>query len=86
MKRKPPGSLEKSRPSWGKIPKLGSSSSSPSAHIRVRGQALLPSSEVPSAPSSRPRLGSAAKAADSSGKAVGPSLEVVPITVWSPPA
>ena len=76
----------KGRPSWGKVPKLGSSSSSPSAHIRVLGQVMPPSSEVPRAPSSQPRSGSAAKAKDSSGRAAKPPLEVMPITVWSPPA
>ena len=72
-------------PSWGKVPKLGSSSSSPSAHVRVRGQAMPPSSEVPRAPSSQPRSGSATKARDSSGRAAEPLLEVIPITIWSPP-
>ena len=33
VKRKTLDSPEKGRPSWGKIPKLGSSSSSPSAHV-----------------------------------------------------
>ena len=49
------------------------------------GQVLPPSSEVPRAPSSQPRSGSAAKARDSSGRAAEPPLEVMPITVWSPP-
>ena len=43
-----------------------------------------PSSQPQSAPSSQPRSGSAAKAKDSSGRAVEPLLEVMPITVWSP--
>ena len=47
VKRKTLDSHEKDRPSWGKVPKLGSSSSSPSAHVRVQGQVLQPSSEVP---------------------------------------
>ena len=47
---------------------------------------MPPSSEVPKAPSSQPRSGSAAKARDSSRRAVEPPLEVMPITVWSPPA
>ena len=75
----------KGGPSWGKVPKLGSSSSSPSSHVRVRGQVMPPSSEVPRAPSSQPHSGSAAKARDSSGRAVKPPLEILPITVWSPP-
>ena len=45
---------------------------------------LLPSADVPKAPSSQPRSGSAAKAKDSSGRAAEPPLEVMPITVWSP--
>ena len=46
---------------------------------------LPPQSEAPRAPSSQPRSGSAAKARDSSGRAAEPPLEVMPITVWSPP-
>ena len=41
--------------------------------------------EVPRAPSSQPRSASAAKAKDSSGRAAKPPLEVMPISVWSPP-
>ena len=78
-------SLEKGRPAWGKVPRLGTSSSSPSTHVRVQGQALPPPVEVPRAPSSQLRSGSAAKAKDSSGRAAEPPLEVMPITVWSPP-
>ena len=85
VNRKTLDSLEKGRPSWGKVPKLGTSSSSPSAHVRVLGQVLPPPSEVPRAPSSQPRSGSAAKVRDSSGRAAKPLLEVMPITVWSPP-
>ena len=47
---------------------------------------LLPPAEVPKALSSQPRTGSAAKAKDSSGRAAEHPLEVMPITVWSPPA
>ena len=43
----------------------------------------LPSAEVPKAPS--PQLHSAAKVKDSSGRAVEPPLEAMPISVWSPP-
>ena len=42
--------------------------------------------EVPRAPSSQPRSASAAKAKESSGRATEPLLEVMPISVWSPPA
>ena len=45
---------------------------------------LPPPAEVPKAPSSQPRSGSAAKAKDSSGRAAEHPLEVMPITVWSP--
>ena len=50
------------------------------------GQVLPPPAEVPRAPSSQPRSSSAAKVKDSSGRAAEPPLEVMPITVWSPPA
>ena len=86
VKRKTLDSHEKGRPSWVKVPKLGTSSSSPSTHVRVLGKALPPPAEVLRAPSLQPRSGSAAKAKDSSGRAVEPLLEVMPITVWSPPA
>ena len=86
VKRKNLDSLVKGGPSWGKVPKLGSSSSSPSAHVRVRGQVMPPSSEVLRAPSLQPRSVSAAKARDSSGRAAEPPLEVMSIIVWSPPA
>ena len=46
---------------------------------------LPPPVEVPRAPSSQLRSGSVAKAKDSSGRATEPPLEVMPITVWSPP-
>ena len=62
------------------------SSSSPSSHVRVQGKVLPPLAEVPRAPSSQLRSGSAVKAKDSSGRAAEPSLAVMPITVWSPPA
>ena len=86
VKRKTLDSPAKGRPSWGKVPKLGKSSSSPSTHARVLGQALPPPAEVPRAPNSQLRSGSTAKAKDSSGKAAEPPLEAMPITVWSPPA
>ena len=85
MKRKSQDSLEKSHPAWGKAPRLGASSSSPSAHVQVQGQALPSLAEVPRAPSSQPCSASAAKAKDSSGRATEPPLEVMSISVWSPP-
>ena len=81
VKRKTPDSLEKGRPAWGKVPRLGTSSSSPSTHARVQGQVSLPPAEVPKAPSSQLRSGSAAKAKYSLGKTAKPPLEVMPITV-----
>ena len=86
VKRKTSDSLEKGRPAWGKVPRLGTSSLSSSTHTRVQGQVFLPPTEVPKAPSSQLRSGSVAKEKDSSGKAVAPLLEVMPITFWSPPA
>ena len=47
---------------------------------------LSPPAEVPRAPDSQLRSGSVSKAKDSSGRATEPPLEVMPITVWSPPA
>ena len=86
VKRKTPDSLEKGFPAWGKVPRLGTSLSSPSTHARVQGQVSLPPAKVPKAPRSQLCSGSAAKAKDSSRKAVEPPFEVMPIKVWSPPA
>ena len=85
VKRKTLDSPEKGHSAWGKVPRLGTSSSSPSTHVRMQGQALQPSVEVPRAPSSQLRYDSIAKAKDSSGRVSEPPLEVMPITVWSPP-
>ena len=52
LKRKTSDSVEKDRPAWGKVPKLGASSSSPSNHIRVPERVLSPPGEVPKALSS----------------------------------
>ena len=86
VKRKTSNYLEKVRSAWGKVLRLGTSSSSPSTHARVQGQVSQPPTVVPKAPSSQLCSGSAAKAKDSSGKAAEPPSEVMPITVWSPPA
>ena len=64
VKRKTLDSLKKGRPAWGKVSRLGTSSSAPSTHVRVQGQVLPPPAEVPGAPSSQLRSGSAAKAKD----------------------
>ena len=86
VKRKTPESLEKGRPAYGKVSRLGASSSSPSTHAPVQGQVSLTPAEVLKASSSQLRSGSVAKAKDSLGKVVEPPLKVMPITVWSPPA
>ena len=86
VKKKSQDSLEKSHSVWGKTPRLGTSSSSPSAHVQVQGQALPSPVEVPRAPSSQPCSASTAKAKDSSWRAAEPPLEVMPISVWSPHA
>ena len=49
VKRKTSYSIEKDRLAWGKVPKLGASSSSLSTHIRVLGLVLSPPTEVPKA-------------------------------------
>ena len=50
VKRKTLDSPVKGRSSWGKVPKLGLSSSSPSAHSRMLGQVMPPSFKAPRAP------------------------------------
>ena len=85
VKHKPLDSLERGHPAWGKAQRLGTPSSSPFAHIRVQGQVLPPSAEVLRALSSQPRSVSTAKAKDSSGRVADSPLEVMPISVWSPP-
>ena len=77
VKRKPLDSLEKGHPTWGKIPRLGTSSSSPSAHVQVQGQVLPPPAEVPRTLSLQLRSSSAAKAKDSLGRAAEPPLAVM---------
>ena len=86
VKRKTLDSVEKDHPAWGKVPKLGPSSSSLSTHVQMSGQALSPPAEVSKVLSSQPRSGSAAKVKGSSGRAVEQPLAVMPITVWNPPA
>ena len=85
MRRPQPlDSLEKGHSAWGKVPRLGTSSPSFSAHVRVQGQVFPPPVEVPRAPSYQLRSASAAKAKDSSGRVVESPLKVMPISVWSP--
>ena len=78
-------SVEKEHPAWGKVPKLGASSSSPSTHVRMPGQALSPPPEVSKVLSSQPRSRSAVKAKGSSGRVVEQPLAVMPINVWNLP-
>ena len=63
-------SVEKDRPVWGKVPKLGASSSFPSTQARASGQMLSPPAEVLKALSSQSHSESAAKAKGSSRRAV----------------
>ena len=86
VKRKTLDSIKKDRLAWGKVPKLLASSSSSSTHVQIPGRVLLPSAEIPKALSSQPRFGSAAKVKDSSGRTAEQPFEVMPITVWNPPA
>ena len=85
-KRKTSDSVEKDCPARGKIPKLGAPSSSRSTHVRMSGHVLSPPAEIPKTLSLQSRSGSSAKAKDSSGRTVERPLEVMPITVWNPPA
>ena len=86
MKWKTLDSVEKGDPTWGKIPKLGASSSSPSTYARMPGKKLSPPAEVLKASSSQSRSRSVAKAKGSSERVVEQLLAVMPITVWNPPA
>ena len=86
VKRKTSDSVEKDCPTWGKVPKLGASSSSPSTPARTSGQILPPPVEVPKASTSQSRSEYVAKEKGSSGRAVEQPLAVMPITVWNPPA
>ena len=52
VKRKILDSVEKDRPTWAKVPKLGASSFPPSTPVRTSGQILPPPVEVPKALSS----------------------------------
>ena len=86
VKRKTLDSVEKDQSALVKVPKLGASSSSPSAPVRNLGKALSPPVEVPKVLSSQSRSGSIAKAKGPSGGAVEQPLAVMLITVWNPPA
>ena len=86
VKRKTSGSSEKDRPALAKVLKLGASPSSLSTHVRESEQAPSPPSEAFVILSSQPGSRSAAKAKSLLGGAVDQPLEVMPITVWNPPA
>ena len=47
VKRKTSDFVEKDHPAWGKVPKLGVSSSSLSTHVRIPGQVLSPPAKAP---------------------------------------
>ena len=85
VKRKTPSSVEKDRQVLAKVPKLGASSSSPSAPIRKPEQAQSPLVEAPTVSSSQPHSRSTAKAKILLGGAVEQPLAVMPLTVWNPP-
>ena len=85
VKQKTLDSVEKDQPVWGKFPKLGASSSSPSTHVRASGQMLSPPAEVLKASSSQSHSTSTAKAKSFSGRALEQPLAIMPITVWNPP-
>ena len=86
VKRKTSDSVEKDRLTWGKVPKLGASSSSLSTPVRTSEQILPPPVEVHKAPSSQSCSESVAKEKGSSKRAVEQPLAVMPITVWNFPA
>ena len=81
VKRKTPGSAEKDRPVFDKVPKLGASSSSPSAPIRKPERAQSPPAEAPTVSSSQPHSWSAAEAKSLLGGAVEQPLAVMPLTI-----
>ena len=85
VKRKAPGSAEKDRPVTAKVPKLGTSLSSPSNPVQKPERAQSPLAEAPTVSSSQPRSRSAVKAKSLLGGDVELPLAVMPITIWNPP-
>ena len=85
VKRKASSSAEKDRPISAKVPKLGTSSFSPSTPVRKPKRAQSPPVEAPTVSSSQPRSRPAAKAKNHLGGVVEQPLAVMPITVWNPP-
>ena len=86
VKRKTPGSAKKDRLILAKVPKLGASSSSPSAPIRKPKRAQSSPAEASTVSSSQPHSRSVAKAKSLLGGAVEQPLAIMPLTVWNPPA
>ena len=70
VKRKTSDSVEKDRPAFVKVPKLGASSSSPSTHVHKPERVQSPLVKAPIVLSSRSHSGSAAEAEGPSGGAV----------------
>ena len=70
MKRKTSDSVEKDRPTFVKVPKLGASSSSPSTHVHKPKRVQSPLVKAPIVLSSWSHSGSAAEAEGPSGGAV----------------
>ena len=92
VKRKAPGSAEKDMPVSAKVPKLGTSSSSPPTPVRKPAtlirkpeRAQSPPVEAPTVSSSQPRSRPAANAKNLLGGVIEQPLAVMPITVWNPP-
>ena len=92
VKRKAPGSTEKDRPVSAKVPKLGTSSSSPSTPVRKPATPVQkpervqsPPVEDPTISRSQPRSRPATKVKNLLGGVVEQPLAVMPITVWNPP-
>ena len=85
VKRKTSGFTKKGRPALAKVPRLGSSSSSPSTPAQNPERAQSPAAEAPIVLSSQPPSKSASKAKNLLGGSAEQPLAVVPITVWNPP-
>ena len=85
VKRKTLGFAEKGRPALAKVPKLGTSSSSPSTPIQKPERTPSPTAKAPIVLNSQPPSKSAAGAKNLLGGSAEQPLAVVPITFWNPP-
>ena len=83
-KRKPEASPKRDRPDRGKTSRLGPSSPSSSAKIRVKGQALSPLAKVPRMIGSRRHSSPTATTKGPSRRVADSQLEVTPISVCNP--